>query len=67
MVTTPNRNQDAHDRLARLASQVATEFAAGGRILSFDEWFELLLQDPRTHARNAAQYVRDALDYFGRE
>ncbi|HVI03131.1 MAG TPA: hypothetical protein VM869_30755 [Enhygromyxa sp.] len=68
MATTSNRNSpDAHDRLARLASQVATEFAAGGRILSFDEWFELLLSHPRTHARNAAQYVRDALDHFGRE
>ncbi len=61
------RTKDAHDRLTRLASQVATEFAAAGRILSFDEWFEHLLQEPRVHARNAAQYVRDALDHFGRE
>jgi serine protein kinase len=61
------RNPEAHERLGQLASQVAAEFAAGGRILSFDEWFELLLQEPGIHARNAAQYVRDALDYFGRE
>ena len=63
--TTPT--QDAHARLAKLAGQVADEFAAAERILSFDEWFEHLLGDPRVHARNSAQYVRDALDHFGRE
>ncbi|MFO7566268.1 MAG: serine protein kinase PrkA [Enhygromyxa sp.] len=62
-----SRTRESSDRLVSLASQVAEEFAAAGRILSFDEWFELLLQEPRLHARNAAQYVRDALDYFGRE
>lgn len=56
----------AKERLASLASYVAQEFSATGRILSFDEWFELLLKDPRTHARNSAQYARDALDHFGR-
>jgi serine protein kinase len=61
------RTKDAHGRLTQLAAQVATEFAAAGRLLSFDEWFEHLLQEPRVHARNAAQYVRDALDHFGRE
>lgn len=66
-MATSARNPDAHERLSQLASQVATEFAAGGRILSFDEWFDLLLQEPRKHARNAAQYLRDALDYFGRQ
>jgi serine protein kinase len=55
------------ERLAKLAGQVAQEFAATGRILSFDEWFELLIKDPRTHARNSAQYARDALDHFGRK
>jgi serine protein kinase len=56
----------ASERLAKLAGYVAQEFAATGRILSFDEWFDLLLKDPRTHARNSAQYARDALDHFGR-
>lgn len=67
-LTHPSRSAaGAHERLSALAAQVAQEFAAAGRILSFDEWFELLLQEPRIHARNAAQYVRDALDHFGRE
>jgi serine protein kinase len=56
----------AGERLTKLAGYVAGEFAATGRILSFDEWFDLLLKDPRTHARNSAQYARDALDHFGR-
>ncbi|PRQ05433.1 hypothetical protein ENSA5_02530 [Enhygromyxa salina] len=56
----------APERLAQLADRVAEEFAATRRILSFDEWFELLLEDPRTHARNSPHYVRDALDFFGR-
>ena len=56
----------ARDRLDLLAGTVADEFAAMRRILSFDEWFQLLLDHPRLHARNAAQYVRDAFDHFGR-
>src|SRR5689334_23635221 len=56
----------APERLVQLAGVVAQEFSATGRILTFDEWFELLVKDPRTHARNSAQYARDALDYFGR-
>ena len=59
---TPSR-----ERLAELATSVAEDFASTRRILSFDEWFELLLDEPRTHARNSAQYLRDALDHFGRE
>ncbi len=59
--------QTAHSRLTDLATEVAAEFAATRRLLSFDEWFELLLAEPHKHARNAAQYTRDALDYFGAE
>lgn len=54
-------------RLSALATEVQQEFAATRRLLSFDEWFEILLAEPRRHARNAAQYARDALDYFGSE
>lgn len=66
--TTPSSGgrAGAPERLAKLAGFVAQEFSATGRILTFDEWFDLLLKDPRTHARNSAQYARDALDYFGR-
>ncbi|NVB42263.1 serine protein kinase PrkA [Pseudenhygromyxa sp. WMMC2535] len=62
-----SKRPPATERLERLATQVAEEFAATRRLLSFDEWFELLLESPKLHARNSAQYVRDALEYFGRE
>ena len=35
-------------------------------MLSFDEWFDLMCEDPTVHARRAAQFVRDAFDHFGR-
>lgn len=57
----------AAQRLSQLAREVADEFAATRRLLSFSEWFELLATEPHVHARNSAQYVRSALEYFGRE
>ncbi|MEM6296445.1 MAG: hypothetical protein AAGA54_34580 [Myxococcota bacterium] len=56
----------AHQRLDRLAGAIADEFESTRRVLSFDEWFELLCQEPTVHARSAAQYVRDAFLHFGR-
>ncbi len=56
----------AHKRLDRLAGAVADEFETTRRLLSFDEWFDLLCEDPTVHARNAAQYVRDAFVHFER-
>jgi predicted Ser/Thr protein kinase len=56
----------AHQRLDRLAGAVADEFETTRRLLSFDEWFELVCNEPTVHARNAAQYVRDAFSHFGR-
>lgn len=56
-----------NSRLSALASEVQREFAATRRLLTFDEWFDLLLAEPRVHVRNAAQYARDALDFFGSE
>ena len=61
------KQPSAADRLETLAQQVGEEFTATRRILGFEEWFQLLTEQPRTHARNSAQYVRDALDYFGRK
>ncbi len=55
----------AAERIKALAAAVRDEYASTARILSFGEWFEMLCQDPARHARNAAQYVRDGIDYFG--
>ncbi len=56
----------AHQRLDHLAGAIADEFETTRRLLSFDEWFELVCSEPTVHARNAAQYVRDAFLHFGR-
>ncbi len=58
--------EGAHHRLDRLAGAVADEFESTRRVLSFDEWFDLLCADPTVHARSAAQYIRDAFVHFGR-
>lgn len=53
-------------RIDALAGAISDEFESTRWLLSFDEWFELLCKDPTTQARNAAQYVKDAFDHFGR-
>lgn len=56
----------APGRIQALAEAVAEEFQSTRRILSYDEWFDLLCADPTVHARSAAQFVVDAFDHFGR-
>lgn len=55
----------ARTRIEALAGAVANEFAATRRVLSFDEWFELMCANPEVHARSSSQYVRDAFRHFG--
>lgn len=52
-------------KIEALAGAVADEFSSTRRLLSFDEWFDLLCREPTVHARSAPQYVRDAFDHFG--
>lgn len=52
-------------KIEALAGAVGDEFASTRRLLSFDEWFDLLCRDPTVHARSAPQYVLDAFDHFG--
>ncbi|MEM6995589.1 MAG: serine protein kinase PrkA [Myxococcota bacterium] len=52
-------------KIEALAGAVADEFSSTRRVLSFDEWFDLLCREPTVHARSAPQYVRDAFDHFG--
>jgi len=37
------------------------------RVLTFDEYVQLLWEAPRNHARSADQYLLDALDFWGRK
>lgn len=52
--------------LARIADQVERSFKEERRLLSFREYLALFATDPVRHSRDAARYVRDMFDYFGR-
>jgi len=56
----------AKAKIEALAAAVAHDFESTRRVLSFEEWFELLAAAPHVHARNAAQYLRDCFDHYGR-
>ena len=51
--------------LQSIGSDVSADFVKNRSILSFEEYLSLFLQEPRKQARNAAQYLRDAMDHFG--
>lgn len=55
------------DELIEITAQVKTQFESQRRVLSFRQYLQLLEQDPQRYCRDAAHYVRDAFDYFGRE
>ena len=52
--------------LARIAEQVERSFKEERRLLSFREYLALFATDPVRHSRDAARYVRDMFDFFGR-
>src|SRR5690606_25797215 len=56
----------AKAKIEALAAAVAQELESTRRVLSLGEWFELLCAQPHVHARNAAQYLRDCFDFYGR-
>lgn len=53
-------------RIRDLADAVGSEFKNQRQVLSFAEWLAVAEAEPSVHLRSAAQYVRDALDHFGR-
>jgi predicted Ser/Thr protein kinase len=52
--------------LARIAEQVERSFKEERRLLSFREYLALFATEPVRHSRDAARYVRDMFDFFGR-
>lgn len=52
--------------LSRLCAEVASEFRENRRVLSFDEYLELFAAEPARFSRDAAAYVRDAFDHYGK-
>ena len=53
-------------RLDDIARQVQREFSEERRVLSFQEYMELVVKEPLRQTRDASRYVRDAFDHFGR-
>ena len=46
---------------------IQTEYENQNRILSFDEYLDLLRVDPVRQVRSSAQYIADMMDHFGRD
>jgi len=54
-------------KLSEIQSIIKKDFEEQRVILSFDEFIELVREDPVKHTRNAPRYLRDVFDYFGKE
>jgi predicted Ser/Thr protein kinase len=54
------------EELRDIAERVQREFEQERRLLSFQEYLELFASDPVRHSRDAARYLRDAFDHYGR-
>src|SRR5690606_35131585 len=56
---------DAKRYLVDLGKETSRTFAESRSILSFEEYLDLALQQPRQQLRGAAHYLRDAIDAAG--
>jgi predicted Ser/Thr protein kinase len=57
----------ADELLSEVSSATKAQFEARRSILSFDEYLDLVVREPRHHLRSAAQYLSDVVDHFGAE
>lgn len=51
--------------MERIGRNVAARYEADRRLLTFDQFIESFLVDPYPLARNAVQYLRDAIEFYG--
>ncbi len=58
---------EAKQYLQEVGAQVSDDFVKNRSILSFEEYLTLFMSDPRSQSRNAAQYLRDVMDFYGSE
>lgn len=58
---------DARKFLQSVGSEVGQDFTRKHSILSFEEYLQLFAAAPKGQVRNAAQYLKDAMDAFGAE
>jgi serine protein kinase len=57
--------REARRFLSDVGGKVHERFVASKSLLSFEEYLDLYLREPRRQARSAAQYLRDAMDFYG--
>jgi predicted Ser/Thr protein kinase len=55
------------DYLSTLSARVRKSFEDDRTILSYPEWFDVLLEHPSRNLRASSQYAKDCFDYFGIE
>ncbi len=48
-----------------LAASIQSHYERQGKPLDLDEYLQVFREDPAQQCRGAAQYIRDAFDYFG--
>jgi predicted Ser/Thr protein kinase len=56
----------AQAELARIGAGVRERFTSERRVLSFDEYLALFDASPYRFTRDAARYLKDCIDHFGR-
>ena len=55
----------ADDFLRQLGDALQRDYAENRRIMSYRDYLDLVRAQPRFHARDAAQYVKDLFDHYG--
>jgi serine protein kinase len=58
---------EAKDDLARIGATVRDRFQSQKRVLSFEEYLALFRETPWRHTRDAARYLRDCFDHWGKD
>ena len=51
--------------LATIREEVKARFEAQKRVLSFQEYLDLVRDNPRRYTRDAGRYLKDCMDFFG--
>jgi serine protein kinase len=57
----------ASEYLRTLSQNVKKTFKDDRTILTFQEWCQILLEQPARNLRSSAQYLKDVFDYYGTE
>lgn len=61
------RTGDTSKLLEAIAQDVKDEFKTQKYILSFDEYVDLFLKNPKKLSRNSAEYIKDMIESYGIE